>query len=229
MEAIVLAGGFGTRLAQVVKDVPKPMAPVAGKPFLQYVADDLIEQGMDRLIFAVCYKKECIMDFFDGNYRGAEVAYSVEEEPLLTGGAIRKALSQCREDRAFVINGDTFFGVDLKAMRAFSLRAGKEVVIAVREMRNFSRYGTVSVNAQMEVTAFHEKRQCQRGYINGGIYDLRRGVLETYPEAFSMEELCFPALLQARELSTFVSEGMFIDIGIPEDYERAQALFGSGT
>ena len=178
MEAIVLAGGFGTRLAQVVKDVPKPMAPVAGKPFLQYVADDLINQGIDRIVFAVCYKKETIMDFFGDSYRDAAVLYSVETEPLLTGGAIRQSLELCREERVFVINGDTFFQVDLNAMRRTSRNTGKAVVIAVKEMRDFSRYGKVSVNDAMEVTAFHEKQYCAQGCINGGIYDIKRTALK---------------------------------------------------
>lgn len=226
MEAIVLAGGFGTRLAQVVKDVPKPMAPVAGKPFLQYVADDLIEQGVDRLIFAVCYKKEIIMDFFGAGYRGAEAVYSIESEPLLTGGAIRQALGMCREERAFVINGDTFFSVDLAAMRKTSQSTGKEIMIAVKEMHDFSRYGKVAVNDTMEVTAFHEKQFCERGYINGGIYDVKRTALNTYPQKFSLESECFPELLKDRQIGAFASDGLFIDIGIPEDYERAQTLFG---
>lgn len=226
MEAIVLAGGFGTRLAQVVKDVPKPMAPVAGKPFLQYVADDLIGQGVDRMVFAVCYKKECIMDFFGDSYRGAEVLYSVEEEPLLTGGAIKQALELCREKRVFVINGDTFFEIDLHAMRHFSEQVDKKITIAVKEMQDFSRYGRVAVNDVMEVTAFHEKQFCERGYINGGIYDVKRTTLEQYPIKFSMESECFPELLKTQELASFASGGLFIDIGIPEDFERAQILFG---
>ena len=226
MEASVLAGGFGTRLAQVVKDVPKPMAPVAGKPFLQYVVDDLIDQGVDRIVFAVCYMKEVIIDFFHNSYRGAEVSYSIETEPLQTGGAIRQALELCMEKQVLVINGDTFFSVDLSAMRRAAMRSGKEITIAVKEMYDFSRYGKVSVNDDMEVTAFHEKQYCERGYINGGVYDINRTVLKTYPVKFSMEELCFPKLLQDRQIGAFISNGLFIDIGIPEDYARSQTLFG---
>ena len=226
MEAIILAGGFGTRLAQVVKDVPKPMAPVAGKPFLQYITDDLINQRVDRLIFAVCYKKDSIMHFFGNNYHGVDILYSVENEPLLTGGAIRQALKLCKEERVFVINGDTFFNVDLNAMRMFSVNTGKQIVISVKEMNVFSRYGTVSLDDSMIVTAFHEKQFCERGYINGGVYDVWRTALKDYPEKFSMESLCFPELLKDRQIAAFISDGMFIDIGIPEDYARAQVLFG---
>ena len=174
MEAIILAGGFGTRLAQVVKDVPKPMAPVAGKPFLQYVMDDLVEQGVERIVLAVCYKKEAIMDFFGDSYSGAEILYSVEKEPLLTGGAIKHALGFCREERVFIINGDTFFQVDLRALRKDAENRGKCTAIAVKELRGFSRYGRVEVDSAMSVTAFHEKEPCEQGYINGGIYDLSK-------------------------------------------------------
>ena len=225
MEAIILAGGFGTRLAQVVKDVPKPMAPVAGKPFLQYVADDLINQGVDQLVFAVCYKKECIMDYFGRKYRSTDVIYSVEAAPLLTGGAIRQALSLCRENRVFVVNGDTFFHVDLQALRRFSERSEKLITIAVREMWDFSRYGKVEVNENKEVTAFFEKQFCEHGYINGGIYDLQRISLNDCPLKFSMEDELFPSLLQSGQIGAFASDGLFIDIGIPEDYWRAQELF----
>ena len=225
MEAIILAGGFGTRLSQVVKDVPKPMAPVAGHPFLKYVLDDLIEQGVDRIVLAVCYKKECILDYFGDQYANAEIVYSVEDKPLLTGGAIKKALTECQEQRVFVINGDTFFKVDLKAMRAYSQKEKKTITIAVKEMMECSRYGLLSINEHNEVTAFHEKQFCQRGFINGGIYDIRRDALDDAPEKFSLEQEFFPHMLRKLEIAAFVSNGAFIDIGVPEDYEKAQYLF----
>lgn len=225
MEAIILAGGFGTRLAKVVKDVPKPMAPVAGRPFLQFVIDDLIEQGVDRIILAVCYKKDVIIDFFGNYYRGAEILYSIETAPLLTGGAVRQALASCKEDRVFIINGDTFFSVDLNAMRCFSVKRDKNVVIAVKEMREFSRYGKVEINAQMEVVEFQEKQYCDLGFINGGIYDIKRTVFDEYPTKFSMEDVFFPNALKTHDILAFPSQGIFIDIGIPEDYQKAQTLF----
>ena len=229
MEAIVLAGGFGTRLAGVVRDVPKPMAPVAGRPFLEYVLDDLIRQGVDRAVLAVGYKKEAITEHFRDIYRGCAILYSEEETPLLTGGAIRQALSLCREERAFVVNGDTFFQVDLAGLRAFSQKRPGQTVIAVREMRDFSRYGAVEFEGDGLVTAMTEKTFRAHGYINGGIYDIPRRALEEYPERFSLENDCFPKLLAAGHLSCFPSRGAFIDIGVPEDYQRAQGLFGGGA
>ncbi len=225
MEAVVLAGGFGTRLAQVVKDVPKPMAPVAGKPFLTYLVDDLISQGVSRIVMAVCYKKECLMDFFGSCYRGAEILYSVEETPLFTGGAIKQALSFCREKRVLIANGDTYFSVDLQKMRAFAAEKQTSAVIAVKEMVGFERYGKVEVSDKGLITAFHEKAPCERGWINGGIYDLKVDCLKDYPTKFSLEMECFPKLLGQREIAAFPSDGFFIDIGIPEDYDMAQTLF----
>lgn len=228
MEAIVLAGGFGTRLAHVVSDVPKPMAPVAGKPFLEYILTDLVENGVSRIVLAVHHKKEIIMEHFGSDFCGVPVDYSVEEVPLKTGGAIKKALSLCKEERVLVINGDTFYQVPLNEMHTFAADRNVPVVIAVKEMTDFSRYGKVDVNENGLVTQFHEKEFCTRGYINGGIYDVARTALDAYPESFSIEEVCFPEMLKNDEIAAFPCDGYFIDIGIPEDYSKAQSDFGDG-
>lgn len=226
MEAIILAGGFGTRLAQVVKDVPKPMAPVAHRPFLVYVVEDLISQGVNRIVMAVCYKKECIMDFFGNCYNGVEILYSVEESPLFTGGAIKQALFLCKDTQVFVVNGDTYFSVDFQKMRAFAEEKKTAVTIAVKKMVEFDRYGKVEISEGALVTAFHEKAPCEKGWINGGIYDIKASCLRGYPAKFSLEQECFPKLLELGQIAAFRSDGFFIDIGIPEDYDRAQTLFG---
>ncbi len=226
MEAVILAGGFGTRLAEVVKDVPKPMAPVAGRPFLEYILDELLRQGVNRTVLAVGYKKEAIINHFRQEYRGMQLLYSVEAMPLFTGGAIRQALSLCREERVFVINGDTYFQTNLTNMRNYSEKRLGHAVMAVKELRNFSRYGAVEFDTDGLAMAITEKAFCTHGYINGGVYDLPRQMLETYPERFSLENDCFPQILEKKVLSCYVSEGEFIDIGIPEDYYRAQTLFG---
>lgn len=225
MEAIVLAGGFGTRLSTIVQDVPKPMAPVAGRPFLEYILDDLVAHGIARIVLAVHYKKECIMEHFGGSYRNAEVLYSIEDTPLFTGGAVKKALELCRDSYVFVINGDTYFDVALSDMALEAKKSGKPVTIAVKEMAHFSRYGRVAVDEHHIVTAFHEKEPCAIGYINGGIYYLSREILDPYPEKFSMEVDCFPALLRCSAIAAYESRGYFIDIGIPEDLYVAQDYF----
>lgn len=225
MEAIVLAGGFGTRLAHVVSDVPKPMALVAGKPFLEYILQDLVKNGVDHIIIAVHHKKDIIIKHFGTLFCGVPIDYSVEDIPLKTGGAIKKALSLCREDRVFIINGDTFYKVPLMEMQAFAGRFGGPVVIAVKEMTDFSRYGKVDVDKEGVVTCFHEKEFCAQGYINGGVYNVAKNALDTYPETFSIEETCFPKMLKDRDIAAFLCNGYFIDIGIPEDYEKAQHDF----
>ena len=225
MEAIVLAGGFGTRLAHIVSDVPKPMAPVAGRPFLEYILNDLIENGVTHIVIAVHHMKETIMEHFGNSYQGAVIEYSVEETPLKTGGAIKKALSLCREDRVLIINGDTFYKVDLQDMLRCAQKSGKPVCIAVREMTDFSRYGKVDVSEDGLIAAFHEKEFCSKGYINGGIYAIEKDALEKYPETFSIEELCFPEMLEQRKISAYESNTYFIDIGVPEDYAKAQEDF----
>lgn len=224
MEAIILAGGFGTRLASVVTDVPKPMAPVAEQPFLKYIVEDLINQGIKKIIIAVCYKKECIMDYFKDNYKGIEIEYSIEDHPLKTGGAIKQALEKCKNDKVFVINGDTYFEVDLCDMSNFSQQYNSNVVIAVRRMLEFSRYGQVVIQDN-KIEMFKEKEYCTDGLINGGIYLLSRKILEDYPVMFSLEDDFFPKILENEKIFAYESKGYFIDIGVPEDYLKAQEYF----
>lgn len=218
MEAIVLAGGFGTRLAHIVSDVPKPMAPVCGRPFLRFILDDLQKKGIDRVVLAVGYKQEVIRDFFGNSYRGMELLYSPEDTPLFTGGAIKKALHVCREDRVFVINGDTYFDVDLAEMSKMQA----SLVIAVKRLRDFSRYGTVCVE-DGRITGFAEKQPCAEGLINGGIYWMERSLLESVlEEKFSFEQQILETQYDRISMMAYESDGYFIDIGIPEDYALAQ-------
>lgn len=225
-EAIVLAGGFGTRLAHVVPDVCKPMAPVAGRPFLRFIMDQLDEARFGRAVVADGYRREQIEEFFGGAYRGLQVAYSPEDEPLFTGGAVKQALAKCGNDWVFVLNGDTWLDVDFAAMEAVAAEAPDAVkaVIAVKRMRDFERYGTVDVDAEGRITAFHEKRPCADGLINAGVYLVRRGVLDAMPKKFSLENDFFEKVVAEGALVSCECEGGFIDIGVPEDYELAQAM-----
>ena len=225
-EAIVLAGGFGTRLAHVVSDVPKPMAPVCDKPFLQYILDDLARKGVRRVILAVGYKKECIETYFGGAYAGMELIYSPEDKPLFTGGAIRKAMRYVESERAFVVNGDTYFDVDLDAMVHAHSQSGAVLTIAVKLMRNFDRYGTVEKNETQRIVAFREKQPCAEGEINGGIYLLEKTeMMAISQEKFSFETAYMEANVSQKAMYAFRSDGYFIDIGVPEDYARAQKDF----
>lgn len=226
MEAIVLAGGFGTRLAHIVSDVPKPMAPVCGKPFLQYILDDLANQKVSRVILAVGYKAECIESFFGNAYRGMELVYSLEQQPLFTGGAIKKALSFCKDSEVFILNGDTFFEVPLLEMAAAHREKRALLTIATKQMVNFDRYGTVQTDAVGRILHFEEKQPCAQGSINGGVYLIQRAALESVPaEAFSFETEFMEKQVEQKIFCAFPSDGYFIDIGIPQDYAKAQEDF----
>lgn len=225
-EAIVLAGGFGTRLAHVVPDVCKPMAPVAGRPFLRFIMDQLAAAGFDRAVVADGYRREQIEGFFGPAYRGMAIEYSPEETPLFTGGAVKRALSRCESDWVFVLNGDTWLDVDFAAMEAAACDApeGVSSVIAVKRMRDFERYGTVDVDAGGSLTAFHEKCPCEEGLINAGVYLLRRDALNSMPEKFSLESDYFERVVGDGALRAVECAGGFIDIGVPGDYELAQTM-----
>ena len=218
MEAVILAGGLGTRLRSVVSEVPKCMAPVDGKPFLQYMLEWLSRFDVSHVVLSVGYLREVVFAFIDSREWPFEISYAVEEEPLGTGGGIRLALTKCREDRVIVLNGDTFFNVDLKA-----LTFAAPVTLALKPMRDFDRYGAVDLAGGL-VTGFHEKTACTEGLINGGVYALVRSRLDLafYPGRFSFEKDLLEPLAAARLVAGQVQEGYFIDIGIPEDYTRAQ-------
>ena len=225
MEAIILAGGLGTRLAHVVKDVPKPMAPVAGRPFLEYILDDLAIQGAKHIVLAVCYKRESIISHFGDSYRGIPIDYSIEDIPLYTGGAVKKAASLCQSSRVWVFNGDSYLQVQMRQMASYAEKTDAAVTIAVKGMSNFSRYGRVEMDDNGFVTAFCEKAPCEQGFINGGIYYLKSQILVDYPDAFSLEDDCFPLILRNREITAYRTDGYFVDIGVPDDYKTAQDYF----
>ncbi|MCY9664837.1 nucleotidyltransferase family protein [Paenibacillus alginolyticus] len=227
MEAIVLAGGFGTRLRSVVSNVPKPMAPVGGIPFLCYILDYLKKFGISRVVLSTGYKHEIIEDYFGKAYRGIELVYSVENEPLGTGGAIRVALEKVKSNEVFVLNGDTFFQVDLHKMREFQTSKNADLSISLKLMNHFDRYGTVEVSLD-RIIAFHEKKITAAGMINGGIYLLKSNLFNNIvlPDKFSFESQFLQLYLNKLQFYGYLSEGYFIDIGVPEDYMRAQKEIG---
>lgn len=223
MEAIVLAGGFGTRLSHIISDVPKPMAPIHDIPFLQYLFDYLVDNKVERVILAVGYKAEVIKAYFGASYRSLALEYSMEDSPLGTGGAIKKAISLCKEKDIFIINGDTYFNVDLKQMGEFHKSNKSVLTVAVKQMQNFDRYGTVVIKDNY-IEQFEEKKPTAEGKINGGIYCIRRDVLDRVDlEQFSFEKIVLESDLVT--IMAFESDGYFIDIGIPEDYFLAQKVF----
>lgn len=224
-EAIILAGGFGTRLQGVVKDLPKPMAPVNGRPFLTYILDYLIDYQYNKVVLSVGYLHEKIEEFFGTHYKSLEIDYAVETEPLGTGGGILFAMSKCTTDNVLVINGDTMFKVDLDAFERFHEEKGGMLSIVLREVEDVSRYGSVTISDDNLIALFIEKQVTfGRGYINGGVYLINRKLFEKHPQPrkFSFEKDLMTKFYTQELFYAMPSDGYFIDIGIPEDYARAQ-------
>jgi len=225
MEAIVLAGGLGTRLRSVVSDLPKSMAPVGGRPFLALLLDALDAGGFERVILAVGYKSDAIREHFGERYRTLQLRYSTELEPLGTGGAIRLALEQATAPEVFVLNGDTYLELDYRAMRAAHLQTAASLTVAVQAVPDASRYGALDMDAG-RIRGFLEKGRSGPGLINAGVYLLARTLLDRYalPCVFSFEsDVLVPHVREIAPLA-FEASGTFIDIGVPEDYARAQSL-----
>jgi D-glycero-alpha-D-manno-heptose 1-phosphate guanylyltransferase len=224
LEAIILAGGLGTRLRSVVAHLPKCMAPVNGVPFIAFVINNLIKQGVDHFIFSLGYKSESIIQFLEDKYKHLDKTYVIEQTPLGTGGAIRQACKKVNGENVIVLNGDTLFTIRLQPLSHFHTRQKADCTIALKPMINIERYGTVDINNRNVVIAFNEKKFCQKGLINGGIYFLnaKNFLKESMPEVFSFEKEYLEKLFSIRAMFGMIQDEYFIDIGIPEDYERAQ-------
>ncbi len=229
MEAIVLAGGLGTRLRGVVDDVPKPMAAVQGRPFLAFVLDQLVDSGFQTAILAVGYRHEVIRTCFGEDYRGLALRYSVESEPLGTGGAIRLACDQAQVHHVFVLNGDTYLDLDFRAMMEAHVRRGAQLSMAICYVSEARRYGALECDGEI-VQRFFEKGRPGPGWINGGTYVLGpelRTRLQSQG-AFSFEHDLLAREIAAIRPAVFRATGLFIDIGIPADFARAQTLVAYG-
>ena len=222
MEAIVLAGGQGTRLRQVLPDVVKPMALVGGHPFLELLLLRLAANGFHRVVLSLGYRADSIRDHFGSNFAGMEIVNVVEEAPLGTGGGMRLAMGKCEAEHTFVFNGDTFLDLDIAALEARWQRS-RCIIIVARDVSDTARYGRLLVHGN-RVTGFLEKGKAGPGLINAGCYVLPKGALDDFAEGspFSFEtDFLVPAVGTTR-MEYFASKGYFIDIGIPEDYARAQ-------
>ena len=230
-DVVVLAGGLGTRLRSVVNDVPKCMAPVGGHPFIDWILRWTGRFDVNRIILSLGYMGNIVTDWIESGHRFGPVPvdWVIEETPLGTGGGIRLAMSKVTCERAVVLNGDTFFDVDLDALCSFSETCGSPLTVALKPMTDFDRYGSVTLDGNGRITSFNEKRYCGKGLINGGIYcmDPSCGLLEDKPDKFSFEKEVLEPLSGQGVLSGFVSDGAFIDIGIPEDWELAQTFIPS--
>lgn len=223
-EAVILAGGFGTRLADAVPGVPKPMAPIAGRPFLRFLLDMLDEERFSHVVIADGYLREQIEEYFGDQYRNIRISYSNEDEPLGTGGAARKALMLCQSSEVFILNGDTFCKPDFDEMEKRFAHAGADIVMGVAHIDDAKRYGTVEISSNGIVRHFQEKTGVTKGHINAGVYLVSRTEFQNNGEAFSLEHDWLMHAAKRGLVSAVEIGGDFIDIGIPEDYERAQVL-----
>ena len=229
MEAIILAGGLGTRLASRLNGIPKPMAPVGGKPFLELLLERLRTAGCARVVLSVGHLSTVIQEHFGTEFRGMPIRYVVEDSPLGTGGAIRRALEAVEQPQVVVLNGDTFVSVDYERMLAFHASTGASVTMAVSHEADVARYGEVVLTPDeaMEadrVTGFREKGRSGPGWINAGVYVFRSDFPwpETLGERFSVETDVLVPDAATLKIAAFPADGGFIDIGIPEDLDRAQ-------
>ncbi|HEF7796779.1 TPA: nucleotidyltransferase family protein, partial [Campylobacter jejuni] len=214
MQAIILCGGLGTRLKSVIKDIPKPMAPINDKPFLEFIFEYLKKQGIKEVILAVSYKYEVIQEYFKDEFLSIKIKYSIEKEPLGTGGAIKEALKFIKNE-AYVLNGDTFFDIDLTKLKL----NGNRICLALKQMNDFDRYGTVNVDKHGFVMSFEEKVFKKQGLINGGIYLLAKDIFNEFDleKKFSFEEFLQENCEKLKTRAEIFND-YFIDIGVPEDY-----------
>jgi D-glycero-alpha-D-manno-heptose 1-phosphate guanylyltransferase len=225
-EAIVLAGGLGTRLRSVLPGIPKCMAPIHGKPFLEYVFEYLINQGIRKVILSVAYRKDQIISYFDDRYCPLKIEYAIENQPLGTGGAVKLALDYCNQDDVFVLNGDTYFIPDLQSIEKLHFQSKADITIAVKQLPKTGRYGLVQTDMDGRITDFRKRDSLAgSGWINGGIYLLKKKIFDDFPKGkFSLEKDVFKENCSRFKMKAFQTDADFLDIGIPEDYAKAQTM-----
>lgn len=231
MQALILAGGLGTRLSKVVNDRPKPMALIENKPFLEYVLLHLKKNCIHEVVMAVGFKGNLIEEHFgNGHLLGMEIKYSYETMRLGTAGAIKNA-ERFLADTFWVLNGDTYFNMDYTRHLSLHTEAAAKISMVLREVDDVSRYGSVAVDKDGAVTAFHEKKCVHgRGVINGGVYLMQKDILKEIPPGVNcaLETDLLPRILFNYRVFAWTSSGYFIDIGIPEDYYKFQTELKNG-
>ena len=231
--AIVLAGGLGTRLREAVSGLPKPMAPVNGRPFLEYLIDYWIEQGVERFVMSVGYLHQHVVNHFGYCYKGVEIEYSVEDSPLGTGGALLLASSKLNSNHPFLLlNGDTFFAVDLGQLIDFSSGIRADWCLSIFQSSDQSRYLGLDLSSNGTIRSFNPSAPSDRKFVNGGVYLVHPNSLPQLAQStkinISLEQDIFPmALKKGQNFVGLEFTGTFIDIGIPSDYQKAKFIFKS--
>jgi D-glycero-alpha-D-manno-heptose 1-phosphate guanylyltransferase len=235
-EAIILAGGLGTRLRPVISNIPKCMAPVAGNPFLYYVISHLQKEGIENFIFSVGFKSEAIISFVQkefshaGRHGPGNFQFSIEEEPLGTGGAIKLSCEKVSAHHALVCNGDTLFKIHAGELSNFHLQHHADCTLCLKPMNHFQRYGVVEMDTDASIKSFREKQFYETGLINGGVYALnvKNFIKENLPHKFSFEKDYLEQFIHTRKMYGIIQDEYFIDIGIPEDYKKAGMELAGG-
>ena len=222
MEALILAGGFGTRLQRVIRDVPKPMAPINGRPFLEIQLKALSDKGFKRVILSLGHLSDKIVRHFGSNFEGLDIVYEIEHKPLGTGGAVRAGIRHCNSDHVYVFNGDTYLDLEVGEVEKFWSEHCEPIIVA-REVPDTTRYGRLLVE-NGRVSGFTEKGVVGPGLINAGCYVFPVNLLDDQEvgKAFSLEADYLAPHVCKKTFRVYATKGGFIDIGVPEDYERAQ-------
>ncbi len=227
-EAIILAGGFGTRLQKVIQDTPKPMALINNRPFLEYQINYLKSFGIKRIILSVGYLSEQIINHFHNSFNGVEIDYAIEKTPLGTGGGIKLAFEKLLTQEAIVVNGDTIFEIDLQDLYKKHKKNNSKFSLALRLVDEVKRYGNVIIDDKNRILKFAEKGVFSgKGIINGGTYIITKDFFKEIPlpNKFSLETDVFEKFCSSFSFYGFKFEDYFLDIGIPEDYKKAQNEF----
>lgn len=229
-EAVILVGGLGTRLRGVIGEMPKPLAPVCGRPFLAWMLDSLAEQGFGRVILATGYRGDQVQATLGTDWHGMVLEYSRESQPLGTGGAIALAAQRIAGEAFFVMNGDTWLRLDYAAFDEQAHESGARLGIALTRVNDVGRYGAVRIE-DSRVAGFLEKGSSGPGHINAGVYRLQRDLLSALPkgESFSFEAQVLVPLVARESVFAYTDTSEFIDIGVPEDYMRAQQIISAGA
>jgi NDP-sugar pyrophosphorylase family protein len=220
LTSVILAGGLGTRLRSSIGDLPKPLAPINGRPFLEYLLQWLRRQVLTRVVLCVGYRHELIEDYFgDGSVLGMQISYSVEEKPLGTGGALANARAYLGSP-FLVMNGDTFFDADLAPLLAAHMADDVPATMSLVSVPDTTRYGAVALDAGSYITHFIEKGSSGPGQINAGVYALSSSVFDYFPPRLpiSLEKDVFTRLAQQHQLRGCLLHGYHIDIGTPESF-----------
>lgn len=226
-----MAGGLGYRLQPVNPVLPKSLVPVAGRPFLDYIIEHLQLQGIEKFIFALGHRHAFMEDYINELPKkfgpGIQYKFSIEDEPLGTGGAIKFACKKASEENVLIVNGDTLFKINIATLSAFHFKHKASCTIALKPMQDFDRYGLVEIDSEGQVQSFREKQFCKNGLINGGVYILNiPSFLQlNFPQHFSFEKEFLAKQVTSQKIAGLVQDEYFIDIGIPEDLKKAAIHF----